>query len=126
MKSTKFWIILIAIIAIAAAVGVYVVYSITPGTVARVYSGGELVREIDLSRVQEAYSFTVTSENGGENVVSVEPGRIRVSSADCPDKICVNQGWIDTGAAPIVCLPNELVIRLTDPDGTENAIDAVS
>lgn len=126
MKSNKFWIILIAIIAAAAAVGTYAVYTAAPGTVARVYSGGGLVREIDLSRVTEPYSFTVTTENGGENVVSVEPGRICVSSADCPDKICVNQGWIDSGAAPIVCLPNELVIRLTDPEGTENAIDAVS
>lgn len=126
MKSTKFWIILIAIFAIAAAAGVYVVYSTTPGTVARVYSGGELVREIDLSRVTEPYSFTVESSNGGENTVSVEPGRIRVSSADCPDKVCVNQGWVDSGAAPIVCLPNQLVIRLTDPEGTENIIDAVS
>lgn len=126
MKSTKFWIILIAIIAVAAVVGTYVVYTAAPGTVAKVYSEGELVREIDLSRVTEAYSFTVTSADGGENVVSVEPGRICVSSADCPDKICVNQGWADSGAAPIVCLPNELVIRLTDPDGTENAIDAVS
>ena len=51
-------------------------------------------------------------EEGGSNTVQVEKGRIRVSEADCPDQICVNQGWISGGAVPIVCLPHRLMIEI--------------
>ena len=43
--------------------------------------------------------------------MEVRPGAIRVSEADCPDKICVGMGWLTDGAAPIVCLPHRLMIR---------------
>lgn len=46
------------------------------GVLARVYQRGELVEEIRLDRVREAYSFPLTGEGGAENVVEVEPGRI--------------------------------------------------
>ena len=59
------------------------------GVLARVYQRGELVEEIRLDRVQEPYSFPLTGEGGAENVVEVEPGRIRIVSATCPDQVCV-------------------------------------
>ncbi|MBQ8509428.1 MAG: NusG domain II-containing protein [Clostridia bacterium] len=58
----------------------------------------------------------------------MESGRIRVSAADYPDQVCVHQGWQSTGAMPIVCLPNKLVIQLVQPTpGTagETALDGV-
>ncbi len=82
---------------------------------AKLYLRGELIRTIDLSGVEEPYEFTVSSELG-ENTVRVEPGRIRVVSADCPDGVCVRMGWLSS--APIVCLPHELVI-LTERSPTE-------
>ena len=44
--------------------------------------------------------------------MEVRAGAIRVSEADCPDKICVGMGWLTDGAFPIVCLPHRLMIRL--------------
>ena len=64
----------------------------------------------------------VEDSDGGYNIVEVEPGRIRVSEADCPDQVCVRQGWIATSAAPVVCLPHGLVIEIT---GGESEVDAV-
>ena len=58
------------------------------------------------------YELTVTDRDGGENVISVEPGRIRISDANCPDHVCVDTGWISDGVIPIVCLPHQLVIRI--------------
>lgn len=82
------------------------------GHIANVYQNGLLIRSIDLTAVDAPYSFSVSDADGHTNVIAVEPGRICVSSASCPDQVCVNAGWRDGGADPIVCLPAKLVIRL--------------
>ena len=79
--------------------------------VARITRDGELLREIPLDEVEESYSFVVEDELGS-NTILVEPGRIRVSEADCPDQVCVNQGFISAGTVPVVCLPHKLMIEI--------------
>lgn len=79
--------------------------------VARITRDGELLREIPLDEVEESYSFVVEDELGS-NTILVEPGRIRVSEADCPDQVCVNQGFISDGTVPVVCLPHKLMIEI--------------
>ncbi len=90
------------------------------GTVARVTLNGEIMSEIDLSAMDGSSSFVVTGE-AGSNTVQVEPGRIRVVEADCPDQVCVNQGWISDSTLPIVCLPNKLIVEII---GGEGELDA--
>ena len=46
----------------------------------------------------------------------VEKGQISMLEADCPDKVCVKQGAISDGARPIICLPNNVLIKLTDDE----------
>ena len=75
-----------------------------------------VVEEIDLDRVAEPRSFTL-EDGSGTNTVQVERGRIRVSAADCPDQVCVKQGWISGGAVPIICLPHRLTIEIVDGGG---------
>ena len=48
---------------------------------------------------------------------------ISMSDADCPDGLCIKQGAITGDARPIVCLPNNVVVKLTND---ENDIDAIS
>ena len=95
-----------------------------PGAVARVTLDGEVLYEIDLSAVEGETSFTVESAHGF-NVIAVDRGRIRVSDADCPDRVCVNRGWLTGGYMPVVCLPHRLVIELVS-GGDAEAPDAVS
>jgi len=90
---------------------------------ARITLDGELVEEIDLDGVTEPYAFTVEGKNGRTNTILVEPGRIRVSAASCPDQICVNQGFIADGTTPIVCLPNKLMIEIL---GGGDGLDAAA
>lgn len=117
MKSTKFWLILIgAVLAVSAAASAAIFLGKVGNATALVCQDGVCVETIDLSRVDEPYSFTVEWE-GGYNIIEVERGRIRVAEADCPDQICVRQGWISTDVAPIACLPHKLVIRLTGGGG---------
>ena len=90
--------------------------------VARITWDGEVVEEIELDRVGRAYSFVLEDERGS-NTIAVERGRIRVSQADCPDQVCVDQGWIADGTVPIVCLPHKLVIEIV---GGGSAFDAAA
>lgn len=123
MKSTKFWVVLTAVLLAASlAAALLVLHGRTGSAVVSVYQDGALLRTIDLSKVEEPYTFEVTGP-AGTNTVEVEPGRIRVSRADCPDQVCVNQGWISNGVVPIVCLPNGLVIRI---EGGAAGIDGVA
>ena len=94
------------------------------GTIARITRDGILLHEIDLKKETKQRYIDITAEDGTLlNRISVEPGRIRVEHANCPDQVCVKQGWIQDSALPIVCLPNKLLIEIT---GGEERADAVT
>ncbi|MCC8015294.1 MAG: NusG domain II-containing protein [Eubacterium sp.] len=92
------------------------------GVRALIYKDGELIKTVSLENVSEPYEFEIR-DGESFNVIRVEEGRIRVVSASCPDKVCVNSGYISDGVMPIVCLPNKLVIEI---DGAETAADAAA
>lgn len=119
MVKTRTWVcVTVVILALATAASVFIWTRPARGKIAKIYVDGELWREVDLDAVDRRERLTVSTERG-ENVLLIEPGRIRVESADCPDKVCVDAGWLSDSAAPIVCLPHRLVIEL---DG-ETALD---
>ncbi len=112
MIKTKTWIfIFILVLLVCTAVTVMLYTGAPEASVAEIYQDGQLIKTIDLNQVKEPYSFVIEDESGGSNTVLVEPGRICISEADCPDQICVHQGWLKDNAAPIVCLPHRLVIQ---------------
>ncbi len=127
MKLThKAWIgIFAAFLLLCGGLALYL-RSRSSGTVACVYQDGVCIRSIDLSRVAAPYSFTVRDGAGHENVVEVEPGRIRVARANCPDQVCVHTGWLSSGRRPIVCLPAKLTIRLEGGAAEADGIDGVA
>ena len=106
----------------------YLVYraehSRSAGLTASVYRWGELLYTIDLSAVTAPYTLDIADGAGGSNTVLVRPGSIGMIEADCPDRICVSMGFMDSDLLPITCLPHGLVIRLTE-NGDEMP-DAVS
>ncbi len=124
MIKTRTWIIGIAAAAVVLTVlSVFLLTSRTEGNVAVVTLDGEVIREIDLSRVTEEYRFTVETDDGGINVVLVQPGRICVEDANCPDRICVMQGWLSDSPMPIVCAPHRLSIEIK---GASADVDAAA
>lgn len=54
---------------------------------------------------------------GRTNTIEIVNHQIHIVAAQCPDNTCVNMGWLDS-SAPIVCLPNHLVIRFTNTNET--------
>lgn len=118
---TKHWVLLFA--AVAAACLVAIVLLSLPEEVAasaELYQNGTLIRTV---RLDADTRFTVSAPNGGNNVIVVDHGRIRVEQATCPDGLCVKQGWSRTEGYPITCLPHGLVIQ---PKGGEEPFDAVT
>lgn len=79
---------------------------------ADIYQNGILIMSIPLVGETESRIFTIEGDNGCINEVEVRPGSIGIISADCPDKLCVGQGFISDTRLPITCLPNRLVIQL--------------
>ena len=92
--------------------------------IARITQSGKLVQEIDLSAQSTPELIQLQDETGTvHNVIQVEADRICMVEADCPDQVCVNQGWISNSALPIVCLPNQVIIEIT---GGEDHLDAIA
>lgn len=50
----------------------------------------------------------------GYNKVSINNGKIGVTEADCPDKTCINMGFTDNSACPVICMPHRLEIVIID------------
>jgi hypothetical protein len=66
------------------------------------------------SPVTKAILITEYTGPVGKSVVEVDGDRVHMLSSDCPDKVCVNMGWIRSPGQVIVCLPNRVVISLED------------
>jgi len=62
--------------------------------------------------------------NEGPLTVEVDNGAIRVKDADCPNQICVHEGWISKPGQSIVCLPNKIIVEIpnNDSDDEYNAV----
>lgn len=92
--------------------------------VADIYQDGQLLESISLEQVQESYTIEIKGDSGYTNLIEVQPGKIGIIRADCPDRLCVRQGFLETPAIPIVCLPNKLVIHLRPESGAKADSDA--
>ena len=111
-RNTKLILLLLAGAALLSVLAVVLPRQGEDHPVARITLDGALVQEIELGKVGASFTFTVTGASGLTNTILVEQGRIRVEEADCPDQVCVRQGFISDGTVPIVCLPNQLVIEI--------------
>ena len=125
MLKTKTWILLLLGAALLfGALGLLLLNRSAEGSVVQILQDGAVIREIDLSRVWEEESFEITAPDGGVNTVTVRPGGICVSDADCPDRVCVDHGWLSAGeAAPIVCIPHRLVIQAKNAAGADGVAE---
>ena len=77
------------------------------GVQAQVYQNGELVKTLSL---EEELSMKVHGKY--TNVITVASGKIAITASDCPGEDCVHSGAISTSGRSIVCLPNEVEVRV--------------
>lgn len=81
-------------------------------------SGKQVIR-YDLSHTQKV---TLPLADG-RCVLVIEDGATRMERSDCPDQICVHTGCISRAGQSIVCLPNQVSVRIeSSPDAEVDAI----
>lgn len=108
------------LIAVAAIVSIaYIIHGLdaagSSAPVADIYQDGVLIKSLDLHSCGDQ-TFTVSGDNGCYNIIEVRDGKIGITSASCPDKICVHQGFTDSPMLPVTCLPNSVVITVHEPE----------
>ena len=113
---TQFWILLLGLVLVVCVALSIFFFLPQQADRAEVYSDGVLLYTLALHTDTQ-----VTVERGeGTNTITVQNGKIAVTSANCSDHYCMKRGFCD-GGADIVCLPNRLVIVFTQ----EQEIDGV-
>lgn len=58
----------------------------------------------------------------GNNLLAIEDGSAYMSSAVCPDKICMNFGKIHYNTEMIVCRPGGIVVLIENGDTSETDV----
>ena len=119
MKKHKKELILILAILAAAAVGFFINYqnSRRPAVFVEVSVDGTAVASYDLNEtldLNKDTELTVEGWNGGTNHVVIKDGTVHVTEASCPDKVCVHQGRITMNGELLVCLPNRVIVTITE------------
>lgn len=67
----------------------------------------------------------IVSVKGHEGItfVEIKDHKVRVTNSPCHNKLCIQQGWLRSGA--IVCLPNRVVVTIGNHD-KNNTVDATT
>lgn len=91
---------------------------------AEIYYKSELVKTIDLKSGLDK-RFSIPQD---ENVIFhlEKDGSIRFESADCPDKICIKTGKLNSIGETAACLPNEIFLKIVPiNDRNEDDLDMI-
>ena len=88
---------------------------------AQIMADGEVIETIELSALQTEE----TREYGG-CVIVLSPEGVRVTDADCPDRLCVRTGMISRSGETIACVPNRVVVTLRQSRAADETYDGVA
>ena len=124
--TNRIWIVVFSFVAVLClALWLFISSVSSQSMIVGIYKDGSLVEKINLNVVTGEREITLSGEYG-DNVILVSNGQIKMKSADCPDKICVEHGELKSSSSPIVCLPNKVVIKFENStDGADAKTGAI-
>ena len=87
--------------------------------------GGEVIIKVD-GKDYGTYPLNEdkTIDIDEHNKVIIKEGVVYMEDADCPDKLCIKQGKIDSNGQKIVCLPNKTVVEISSEKEGEDDVQA--
>lgn len=88
------------------------------GAYAVIQVDGKEYKTVPLSDHRGTDTFTIRTESG-YNTVVVRDQEIGIVEADCPDKICIGEGFISQPGATTVCLPHKVLVEVRSSHGGE-------
>lgn len=77
---------------------------------AEIYIDGELYQSYELT--DDMDEEIVIDTELGTNIVKLYDNGANIIDADCPDKVCVDDGFISEPGEMLVCLPNKVVVEI--------------
>ena len=80
--------------------------------VASVSVGEQTVLTVDLTAAEDG-EFSILEQTGLPITFQIRDHAIRFVSSDCPDKICVNTGFLRNDLDVASCLPNRTTLLVT-------------
>ena len=112
--------ILSAILIIISIVlfGAFNLFASKKGEYVEITVDGSLYKKVSLSQDE---TITINGSSGGVNVVEIKDSKVCMKEADCPDKVCVHQGYISRSNETIVCLPNRIVVKISEKGDSPDA-----
>lgn len=111
MKHRKWPFFLLAILLATGLLGSILVRQRPDTSMVEIVRDGEVLYQFDLE--QEEDRALEIEFDGRTNTIEIKDHQIHMLAADCPDNTCVHMEWLDS-SAPIVCLPNHLVIQFAE------------
>lgn len=91
---------------------------------AEIYVEGALYKKVILDNSNQKEIINIET-NLGKNVVEINNGGVRITDSDCPDKICVKDGFKSNPGEVLVCLPHKVVIEIKGKNN-KSEVDSVS
>jgi hypothetical protein len=70
---------------------------------------GKLYKKVPLQNHEEIIKIESAE---GVNIIEITQGKVHVEDANCPDKVCVKDGFISKPGQILVCLPNRVLIQI--------------
>ncbi len=83
-------------------------------------------KELTSFPLSEDTVYNISGYHGGENLLEIKDGKAHLTDASCPDKLCVNMGYISKTGQSIICLPNKVVIEIKGNTEEKNNFDTIS
>ena len=105
--------IILAVVMILVAAAGFLWYNLSKeegGYVSLIRDGAE-VQRFSLS---EELEYRIELEDGSYNLLMIQGGQVYMTEASCPDQICVNHRPVSNVGETIVCLPNEIVLKILE------------
>jgi len=81
-----------------------------PDVTAIMTQDGQVIKQIDLLNLDAPEYLYLTGTVS--QVIVAERGRIRFLESDCPNRTCVNSGWLTRAGDRAVCVPSRVVIKI--------------
>ena len=105
--------LILAVVMILVAAAGFLWYNLSKeeGGYVAVIQEGEAIEQFSLN---EEVEYRIELEDGSFNLLKIKNGKVYMQEASCPDQICVNHRPINSVGETIVCLPNEIVLKVVE------------
>lgn len=92
------------------------------GNYVTIEQNGTITAVLQINKNQK---YNIYNENNEiENTILIENGQVSMIYANCPDKICEKHKAIKNNNESIICLPNKVIVTVTN--NLENEVDGVA